>query len=75
MAIRKEKRKNDFRYVLDYYDQFGKRHYQALPKGATRKEADAAEREILALIAKGVYIPSNGDVADRLEKAVFSAHG
>ncbi len=58
MAVRKEKRKNDFRYVLDYYDQFGKRHYKALPKGTTRKEADAAEREILALIAKGVYIPS-----------------
>ena len=58
MAVRKEKRKNDFRYVLDYYDQFGKRHYQALPKGTTLKEAQNAEREILALIAKGVYIPS-----------------
>ena len=44
MSVRKDKRKNGFRYVLDYYDQFGKRHYQALPKGTTRKEADAAER-------------------------------
>jgi len=58
MAVRKEKRKNGFRYVLDYYDQNGKRHYQAMPKGATKKEAEAAEAEIISAISRGVYIPS-----------------
>jgi len=58
MAIRKEQRKNGFRYILDYYDQNGKRHYQAMHKGATKKEAEAAEIEIMSAISRGVYIPS-----------------
>ena len=45
------------RYVLDYYDNQGKRHRQTLKKGITKKKAKEKLREIEDQIAKGLFIP------------------
>ena len=49
------KRRN--RYVLDYYDNQGKRHRQTLKKEITKKKAKEKLREIEDQIAKGLFIP------------------
>ena len=45
------------RYVLDYYDNQGKRHRQTLKKGITKKKAKEKLREIEDQLAKGLFIP------------------
>ena len=45
------------RYVLDYYDNRGKRRWQTLPKGTTLKQAKGKLREIENQLAKGIFIP------------------
>jgi len=50
------KRRN--RYVLDFYDNEGKRKRQALPEGTTKKQAKEKLREIEDRLAKGNYIPA-----------------
>jgi integrase len=45
------------RYVLDYYDNQGKRYRQTLKKGTTKKRAKEKLREIEDQIAKGLFIP------------------
>jgi len=49
------KRRN--RYVLDYYDNGGKRIRESLPQGTTLKKAKDKLREIEDQLAKGNYIP------------------
>jgi integrase len=45
------------RYVLDFYDQEGKRRWQTLPAGTTFKDAKAKLREVEVSVGRGVYIP------------------
>jgi integrase len=45
------------RYVLDYYDNQGKRQRQTLKKGTTKKKAKEKLREIEDQLSKGLFIP------------------
>ena len=45
------------RYVLDYYDNQGKRKRKTLKAGTTLKKAKEKLREIEDQLAKGIYIP------------------
>jgi len=49
------KRRN--RYVIDFYDNQGKRRWKTLPKGTTKKKAKEAMREIEDQLARGIYLP------------------
>lgn len=49
------KRRN--RYVIDFYDNQGKRRWKTLPKGTTKKKAKESMREIEDQIASGIYLP------------------
>jgi integrase len=49
------KRRN--RWVIDFYDNQGKRRWKTLPKGTTKKKARDAMRDIEDLLAKGIYLP------------------
>ena len=49
-------KRND-RYVLDFYDNQGKRKRQTLKEGTTKKDAKKILRDIEDKIDKGVYIP------------------
>jgi integrase len=49
------KRRN--RYVIDFYDNQGKRRWKTLPKGTTKAKAKEAMREIEDQLAKGIYLP------------------
>ena len=49
------KRRN--RYVIDFYDNQGKRRWKTLPKGTTKKKAKEAMRDIEDQIARGIYLP------------------
>jgi integrase len=45
------------RWVIDFYDQQGKRQRQSLPEGTTKGQAKEALRDIEEAVAKGIYIP------------------
>lgn len=45
------------RWVVDFYDNTGKRRLVTLPKGSTKKKATEKLRELEDQLAKGVYIP------------------
>jgi integrase len=45
------------RYVIDYYDNRGKRRWQTLKKGTTLKQAKDELRDIENQLARGIYIP------------------
>lgn len=45
------------RYVIDFYDNHGKRQRQTLKKGTTLKKAKEKLREIEDQVARGIYIP------------------
>ena len=45
------------RYIMDYYDNQGKRRWQTLKKGTTLKAAKKKLREIEEQLDKGVFIP------------------
>jgi integrase len=49
------KRRN--RYVIDFYDNQGKRRWKTLPKGTTKVKAKEAMREIEDQLARGIYLP------------------
>ncbi len=49
------KRRN--RYVIDFYDNQGKRRWKTLPKGATKAKAREAMRDIEDQLARGIYLP------------------
>jgi integrase len=62
------------RYVLDFYDNEGKRRWVTLPEGAKRKDANKALREIEDQLEKGSYIsqrkiPIFSDIAQAWLKA------
>ena len=45
------------RYVIDFYDNQGKRRWKTLPKGTTKGKAKEAMREIEDQLARGIYLP------------------
>jgi integrase len=45
------------RWVLDFYDQHGKRRWKTLPEGATKGQAKDELRAIEDMLSKGVYLP------------------
>ena len=49
------KRRN--RWVIDFYDNQGKRRWKTLPKGTTKARAKEAMREIEDQLARGIYLP------------------
>ena len=58
------------RWVLDYYDQNGKRRWKTLKKGVTKKEAKEILKGIEDKVNKGVFIPNKkiptfAEVADK----------
>ena len=66
-------KRND-RYVLDFYDNQGKRQRQTLKKGTTKKDAKNILRDIEDKIDKGIYVtpkkmPQFSKVADMWLKA------
>jgi hypothetical protein len=45
------------RYVIDFYDTYGKRRWKTLAKGTTKKKAREALRDIEDQLRRGIYIP------------------
>jgi integrase len=45
------------RYVIDFYDNQGKRRWKTLPKDARKKDAYKVLRDVEDLLEKGVYLP------------------
>lgn len=45
------------RYVIDYYDNQGKRRWETLKKGTTKKKATDRLREIEEQLSRGTYVP------------------
>ncbi len=56
--IAKRSLKNGFIYVMDFFDQDGKRQRIQLPKGTLKKDADKALDEIKSKLRTGAYIPA-----------------
>jgi integrase len=61
------KRRN--RYVIDFYDNHGKRRWHTMPKGCTKKKSIEKLREIEDQVRRGIYlqakeIPTFGKVAE-----------
>jgi integrase len=50
------KRRN--RWVIDFYDQYGKRRWKTLPEGTTKGEARDELRAIEEQVAKRIFLPS-----------------
>ena len=46
------------RYVIDFYDNHGKRRWKTLPKDARKKDAHKTLRDIEDQLMKGVYLPA-----------------
>ena len=46
------------RYVIDFYDTYGKRRWITMPKGTTKKKAREKFREIEDQVERGTYIPN-----------------
>ena len=51
------------RYVIDFYDDKGKRRWKTLPKDARKKDANKALREIEDQLAKGLKEISNSEIS------------
>jgi len=45
------------RWVIDFYDTYGKRRWKTLPDGSTKKKAQDSLREIEDQVRKGIFIP------------------
>jgi integrase len=45
------------RWVIDFYDQHGKRRWKTMPEGATKGQAKEELRAIEDMLNKGVYLP------------------
>lgn len=50
-------RKRRNRWVIDFYDQEGKRHWLTMPEGSTRNEANEKLGEMEKKIRQGIYTP------------------
>jgi integrase len=47
------------RWVIDFYDQYGKRRWKTLPEGTTKTQAREELRAIEDMVDKGVYLPKS----------------
>jgi integrase len=45
------------RWVIDFYDQHGKRRWKTLPEGAAKGQAKEELRAIEDMLTRGVYLP------------------
>jgi len=45
------------RWVIDFYDQYGKRRWETLKKGTTKQRAKERLREIEENVSRGIYMP------------------
>ena len=45
------------RYVIDFYDTYGKRRWITMPKGTTKKKAKEKFREVEDQLRRGIYLP------------------
>ena len=45
------------RWVIDFYDNHGKRRWKTMPKGSTKKEAKDELRDIEDGLNRGTYLP------------------
>jgi len=45
------------RYVIDFYDTYGKRRWITMPKGTTKKKTKDKLREIEDQLRRGIYLP------------------
>ena len=45
------------RYVIDFYDTYGKRRWITMPRGATKKKATEKLREVEDQLRRGIYLP------------------
>jgi len=45
------------RWVIDFYDNQGKKRWKTLPKGTTKAKARETMREIEDQLARGIYLP------------------
>ena len=45
------------RYVIDFYDTFGKRRWITMPQGATKKRSRDKLREIEDQLQRGIFVP------------------
>jgi len=45
------------RYVIDFYDTYGKRRWITMPKGTTKKKATEKLRESEDQLRRGIYLP------------------
>lgn len=46
------------RWVIDFYDQYGKQRWKTLPKGTTKGKAREELRTIEEIVSKGIYLPT-----------------
>jgi len=51
-------RKRRDRWVIDFYDQYGKREWKTMSKGATKKDAQDELRVIEEQVSRDVYLPA-----------------
>ena len=51
-------RKRRGRWVLDFYDQYGKRRWETMKESTTNKKANERLRAIEEMVSKGVYLPT-----------------
>jgi hypothetical protein len=56
-CITKRYNKNGWRYVIDFYDNQGKRRRQTLKEGRTKTDAKKALRDIEDKLDRGTYLP------------------
>ena len=45
------------KYVIDFYDTYGKRRWITMPKGTTKKKAKEKFREVEDQLRRGIYLP------------------
>lgn len=45
------------RWVIDFYDNTGKRRWKTLPKGTTKGKAKDTMRDLEDQLARGIYLP------------------
>ncbi len=45
------------RYIIDFYDTYGKRRWITMPKGTTKKKAKEKFREVEDQLRRGIYLP------------------
>lgn len=45
------------RWVIDFYDQHGERHWHTMPEGSTKKDANIKKGEIERKVMQETYVP------------------